>query len=540
MIHDVFATSPMVIVTLTGLLALMAGVFSPRGTSSGWLGAIVGAGFALALAATYWLSDQLPLALSTDAISGSLTLDAFGLTLGAVILVGAILTTWTAPEYLAEQDADHHEYYALIAFSTLGMMAMVTAADFLTLFVALEVMSIALYVLAGFKRQSPFAAEAALKYFILGSFASALLLLGVAFLYGVTGEISFSGVAKAFHFQDGLAQDGLAILAMVILFVSLAFKVAAVPFHMWTPDVYEGSMSSVTGFMAVGVKTAAFGAMARVGLTCFGDSAFVGEGAASGAIGWQGIVAILAAASIIGGNLMALAQTNLKRLLAYSAIAHTGYLLVGILATTGGSSGDSPNLALGGGLVFYLLAYTLANAAAFGVAAAVSGGKREDLQESAYQGLAKKDPALGFVLAVSMFSLLGIPATAGFIGKLTIFTEVMSQPDQPWLWLIILAAIGSIVSAWYYLRVILVAFMKDEDPADPIRLVTSSSLRRSVLIATALTLLLGVLPGTALDVAQDAGESLAQTTAPGLSAVHPASPPVLAPVDLSQSQVTEP
>jgi len=516
--HDVAATSPMIIVTITGLLALMAGVFSPRGTATGWLSAIIGGGFVFALAATWWLSDQLPIALSTEALAGSLTLDSFGLTLGAVILIGSLLTTWTAPEFLTEQEADHHEYYALIAFSTLGMMAMVTAADFLTLFVALEVMSIAIYVLAGFKRQSPFATEAAMKYFVLGSFASALMLLGVAYLYGVTGEVSFAGVAKAFHFQDGLAQDALALLAMMILFASFAFKIGAVPFHMWTPDVYEGSMSSVTGFMAVGVKTAAFGAMARVGLTCFGDPAFLG----TDAIGWQGIVAALAAASIIGGNLMALAQTNLKRLLAYSAIAHTGYLLVGILATVGGptqSAADTPNLSLGGGLVFYLLAYTTANAAAFGVAAAVGGGGRDDLQERAYQGLARKDPTLAFVLVVAMLSLLGIPATAGFIGKLTIFTEVMSQPDQPWLWLVVLAVIGSVVSAWYYLRVILVAFMKDEDPSDPICLVSSPSLRRSVLIATGLTLLLGLFPSSALKTATDAGASLAQSTAPAVSIV---------------------
>ena len=521
MMGDLTATSPLTLVTLAGLAVLMMGAFTGRGRGSHGFAAVVGLGFVAALVSIWWLWPQLPIALTTPAMTQSLHLDAFGLALSVVILVGSLLTTYTAVHYLPAQDSDHHEYYALIAFSTLGMMAMVMAADMLTLFVALEVMSIAIYVLAGFKRKSAFSAEAAMKYFILGSFASAILLLGIAFLYGVTGEVSFAGIGKAFHFQHGIAEDPLATIALVLVLAAFAFKVAAVPFHMWTPDVYEGSMSSVTGFMAIGVKTAAFGAFARVLLTCFGDEAF-----RSDVVSWEVVVGFLAVASIVGGNVMALAQKNLKRLLAYSAIAHTGYILIALLATPRAPDGTLSVRALGGGLVFYLFAYALANAAAFGVAAAVSDEDREDLSEPSYAGLARRDPLLGFVLAVSMLSLLGIPATAGFMGKLTIFREVLDQPGQGHLWLVIIAALGSVVSAWYYLRVILVAYMLPEDPDDPIRLMTSRPMRWSVVIATVLTLWFGLLPSPALDVATQAGQSLAHTTTPGVAAADTPDEPL--------------
>ncbi|MDP6945209.1 MAG: NADH-quinone oxidoreductase subunit N, partial [Myxococcota bacterium] len=432
MVHDLVYASPLVIVTLFGLVALMVGVFADRERETGWLGHVIVMGFVGALAALWWLWGEAPIGFETSSMARSLIVDEFAIAVSAIILVGAILTTWTAIHYLPAQNADHHEYYALVAFSTMGMMGMVMAADLLTLFVALEVMSIGVYVLVGFKRQSTFATEGALKYFVLGSFASALLLLGIAFLYGVTGDITLTGIAASFDKVEGVAGDPLAVIGMLLVIVAFAFKIAAAPFHMWVPDVYEGALTSVTGLMAVAVKTAGFAAFLRIMLTCFGDEAF----RSTGGIGppWELIVAGLAVASMVIGNLMALGQTNLKRMLAYSAVAHTGYMLLALLATSA-VGGDTPALTtLGAGLTVYLLAYTLANAAAFGVAAALGNDNKEDISEPAYAGLAKRDPVLAMVLGVAMLSLLGIPTTAGFVGKLTVFVEVLEQGKPLYLW----------------------------------------------------------------------------------------------------------
>ncbi len=520
MVNDLAFASPLLIVTLVGLLALMVGVFSPRDRTTGWLAYVVSLGFATALASLWWLWQRAPVDFETPLMAQALVFDHFGLALCGVILVGAILTTLTAVHHLPAQDADHHEYYALVAFATLGMMALVTAGDLLTLFVALEVMSIAIYVLAGFKRQSPYAIEAALKYFVLGSFASALLLLGIAYIYGVTGEIGLEQIGKAFHLEEGVAGDPLAGVGMLLLLAAFAFKIAAAPFHMWTPDVYEGAVSPATGLMAVGVKTAAFGALARVVLTCFGDDVF-----RTSPLSWELLIAALAVASMFAGNLMALAQKNLKRLLAYSAIAHTGYILLALLVQPEPASGGVAIMALGGGLVFYLLAYTLANAAAFGVAAALGSDDREGVDEAAYAGLAQRDPALALVLAVSMLSLLGIPATAGFMGKLTIFSEVLERGDTFTLWLVVIAVINAVISAWYYLRVILVAYMLEPD-ASPPAIIQSRPLRWAIGVATALTLVVGLMPGPTLDASIRAGHSLKDTTTPGLAGRDSAHPPI--------------
>lgn len=516
MVHDLVYASPLVIVTLFGLVALMIGVFADRERQTGWLGHVVVMGFVGALGALWWLWGEAPVAFETASMSRSLIVDEFAIAASAIILIGAILTTWSAIHYLPAQDADHHEYYALVAFCTMGMMGMVMAADLLTLFVALEVMSIGMYVLVGFKRQSSFATEGALKYFVLGSFASALLLLGIAFLYGVTGDITLTGIAAAFDKVEGVAGEPLAVIGMLLVMAAFAFKIAAAPFHMWVPDVYEGALTSVTGLMAVAVKTAGFAAFLRIMLTCFADESFRGVGGIAPA--WELIIAALAVASMVIGNLMALSQTNLKRMLAYSAVAHTGYMLLAFLATST-VAGDTPAFStLGAGLMVYLLAYTLANAAAFAVAAALGDQAREDISEPAYAGLAKRDPVLAMVLAVAMLSLLGIPATAGFVGKLTVFVEVLEQGQTLFLWLVLIAVVNSVISAWYYLRVILVAYMTDE--VEGVTLVSSRPLRFAAVLATVLTLGIGLLPGDVVDASRKAGHSLARTTNPGQLGSH--------------------
>ncbi len=510
MLPDLALLSPLLIVTLMGLLVLMAGVFSPAGTFKGWLGYLTVLGFAAALGATWWIWTQLPVELHGQ-LAGALAIDGFGLALSAVILVGAALTTLTAVHYLPAQKSDHAEYYALVSFAVAGMLGLVQARGFLTLFVSLEVMSIAVYVLAGFKRQSAFSIEAALKYFIMGSFASALLLLGFAYLYGVTGSLDLVDIGRALRDTAGLADNPMTTFAMVLVLAAFAFKVAAAPFHMWVPDVYEGSPSSVSGFMAVAVKTAGFGAFARVLLTAFGDDSM--RTGAHG--GWEAMIAGLAVLSMVGGNLMALRQRSLKRMLAYSAIVHTGYILIALITRPSAGGADIPANVLGSGLIFYLVAYTFANAGAFAVAAAVAGDGIEDINDQAYAGLAKRRPWLALVLTVSILSLLGIPATAGFMGKLTIFTEALSDApaagqagEAPHLlWLIIVAVINSAISAWYYLRVLVIAYFHDE--ARPAAIIRSNALAWAAGLAAIGTLTFGLVPSKGLSASLMAGHSLA-------------------------------
>ena len=509
MLSDLTIISPIIVCVIAGLVVLMAGVFSDRDQWSGWLGYVSVAGLVAALGAVWWLWEQGPVELTSAEFANALIVDPFALGVSAIILVGAILTTLSAVSYLPEQRADHPEYYALVLFSVSGMLGMVMARDLLTLFVCLEVMSMAIYILAGFKRQSAFSTESAMKYFILGSFGSAILLLGIAYVWGMTGHVDMVQIAAFFDSNPAIAADPLTQLGMVLILAAFAFKVAAAPFHMWTPDVYEGAPSSVSGFMAIAVKTAAFGALARLLITAFGHEAF-----REGPFGWDFLIACLAVVSIVMGNLLALAQKNLKRILAYSAIAHTGYMLVALVAvpTTGGYAvASTGELLMGGGLVFYLGAYTLANAGAFAVAAAVSGDNREDLDEIAYAGLAKRSPIWGTTLTISVISLLGIPTTAGFIGKLAVFGEALAPQavdggGPQWLWLVIIAVAGSVVSAWYYLRILVVAWMHEE--VRPIKLIDSRSLATAGVVAALLTVLWGVLPSKTLEASNKAGVSL--------------------------------
>ena len=510
--HDIFLVSPILIVVAIGLIGLLAGVFAPEGTSRGWIGYITTFGFALALVAALVLYGSAPeeLAFQSGSFQYALVLDHFGLGLSIVILVGAALMSLSTVHYLPEQKSDHGEFYGLIAFAASGMMALVMANDLLTFFVALELMSLAVYVLAGFKRQSKFSTESATKYFVLGSFASGLLLLGIAFAYGATGQLSLTGIGDAIRSGALDKVPELVRFSMVLIVAAFFFKVAAAPFHMWTPDVYEGAPTTAAGFMAIAVKTAAFGAFARLLMTACGAPEL-----RTGGLSWELLVTIGAVASMFIGNLMALAQKNLKRMLAYSAIAHTGYLMVALLVVPRDAAG--PLNALGAGLLFYLLAYTLANAAAFGVAAAVSGSDTEDVAEGTYAGLAKRSPGHALVLAIAMLSLLGIPLTAGFMGKLTIFEEVLTARDNDYLWLVIVAVVNSVISAWYYLRVILVAYMQDEPEDRPIQLIPSRPLAIAVGLAATLTILVGVLPTRALVFSKTAGQSLAGRPAPTLS-----------------------
>jgi len=444
------------------------------------------AGLVAALAAVGWLwgrgavPDGLPLMLA---------LDGFRWATATVFLLGAIAATVLAIGYLARERILVPEFYPLLLFATIGMLLMGGAADLIMVFLGLELMSLAAYVLAGIRRRSPSSAEAALKYFLLGAFASGFLLYGIALVYGATGTTNLYAIA--FQVADGtVATQPMLGIGIALLLVGFGFKVSAVPFHMWAPDVYDGAPTPVTAFMAAAVKAAGFAALVRVALVAFPDASAV----------WQTSVWWLAALTMGVGNLVALAQRRLKRMLAYSSIAHAGYLLVAVAAATPDG---------GGAFVFYALAYTAMTMGAFAVLAAVGRDGESDVLVDDLDGLAARRPWVAFAMTVFMLSLLGFPGTAGFIGKWLILTSAIDAGQAS---LAVVLVLASVVSAGYYLPVVMAMYMKpatDEAVAD--RTLLFGGARAVVATAVVVLLLLGVWPNRALDVARSSGRDLAPT-----------------------------
>ena len=392
--------------------------------------------------ATYMAADTASsgITLAFDPGHPMFQLDPFSALVTAVIGFAALLSCALSITYLGELRINHGEFYALILFATSGMMLLVSAIDMLPVFLGLELMSIPIYVLAGFDRRRLRSNESAIKYFLIGSFASAILLYGVALLYGVSGSTSFAGIRAAFDPHSPLALAGLAFVV-----VGFAFKISSVPFHQWTPDVYEGAPSAVTAFMSVTVKLAAFAAFVRV-LTL----SFEPLGAVLGNVLW-----VLAAATIVVGNLMAVIQDNIKRLLAYSSIAHAGYLLIGFVPGT--AEGYSA-------VVFYLIAYVFMNLGAFGVVVALANRGQDCERMSSLAGLAQRRPELAALMTLFMISLAGIPGTAGFTGKFLIFSAAVDAGQVP---LAILGVMMSVVSVYYYLRVPVLMYMREPGEESP-------------------------------------------------------------------------
>jgi NADH-quinone oxidoreductase subunit N len=458
--------------------------------ATGWLTL---AALASTAAAVWWLWWNTARA---QGLPGMVAVDDFRWVTDWLFLGAAGLTVLVSFSYLEREALLAPEYYLLLVFATLGMMLMAGGADLMVIFLGLELMSVAVYVLAGFDRKSPRAAEAALKYFLLGAFASGFLLYGIALIYGATGttNIALLGV------QVSLMQtpNVMLLAGLALLLIGFAFKVAAVPFHMWVPDVYDGAPTPVTAFMATGVKAAAFAALFRV-LT---------EGFAAAAA-WRDIVWWLAVVTMAGGNLLALAQRSLKRMLAYSSVAHAGYLLVAVASGT--AAGRSAFLV-------YLVAYTLMSLGAFALLAAKGRRGESDVLIDDLAGLAAQRPWLAFALATCMLSLLGFPGTAGFIGKWYILVAATGAGDNLLAALLVLA---SVVSAGYYLPVIMAMYMKPE-PSDGAH--AGARLGRlgdaAVALVVAGLLVFGVWPNRLLDLAQAAGDSLrpaatAQPPSPG-------------------------
>jgi NADH-quinone oxidoreductase subunit N len=477
---DLRPIAPAAIVAVTGLVVLLAQAFAPKGKAAP-SAALSLAGLAAALA-SLWILATGP---GRGAVmAGAVAADDFALFLQALLVAVAAVAVLLSPSYLRSQGIERGEFYALLLFSTVGMLGLVSALELVSVFVALEITSIALYGMAGMHRGRVESQEAALKYFVTGAFASAFFLYGVALLYGVSGSTSIDKIALALAALPA-DEAPLALLGAGLLLVGFGFKVASVPFHMWAPDVYEGAPTTATAFMSAGVKAAAFGSLLRV----------FGSGLPALAPLWQPLVAVLAIVTMVVGNLAALAQTSLKRMLAYSSVAHAGYLLAAMVAV--------PSLA-GEAMLFYLAAYAAVNLGAFGAIAALARDGREPVTGRDLAGLSERRPGLAAALTVFLVSLTGIPVTAGFVGKFYLFAAAVAAG---WWVLALVGVVMSVVSAYYYLRVVVAMYMSEPAAEDRWADLAPAS-TFALAVAAALTLLLGVWPAPVLSLARLAARSL--------------------------------
>lgn len=415
-----------------------------------------------------------PLAGEVEGFSHMIVGDHLALAAQALLALAGFLSVLAAWNYLRVVGEDHGEYYALLLTSVFGGMIMVGAVDLIMIFLGLEILSISIYALAGFLRRRLDSGESALKYFFLGAFSTGFLLYGMSLIFGAVGSLHFAAIAE----KLALGEGGLLLKAgLALLLVGFGFKIAAFPFHVWTPDVYQGAPSPTTGFMAAAVKIAAFVTLLRVLVGAFDP--------------WQGkwivVVYYLALATMIFGNIAALVQTRLKRLLAYSSIAHAGYLLVGVAALV-----REPALGIKG-VLFYLLAYTLMTVGAFAVVSHLSRESADADNLDGYRGLARRHPWLAAALAIFLVSMAGLPPLVGFVGKFVVFYAAVKAKL---IHLVVVAVLTSAISVYYYIRVLYVMYMAEPAPdVEPITAPTRDLPGRAVLILTALAvLILGVLP----------------------------------------------
>ncbi len=412
------------------------------------------------------------------AFSDMVVLDNFALFVNVVICYAAALILLLSMDYLRRSGAESGEYYALVLFATAGMMLLAAAGDLVVLFLALELMSLSLYVLAGLFTQALASSEASMKYFILGAFASSFLLYGIALMYGATGTTNLDRIAAA---AAGRSHAPLFMIGMGLLLVGLGFKTSSVPFHMWVPDVYQGAPTSVTALIATGSKAAAFAALIRVLTVAF-------RGAQPD---WTALLWIVAALTMTVGNVAAIAQSNLKRMLAYSSIAHAGYMLVGLVA--GGMSGA-------GAVLFYLLTYTFTTAGAFGVITLCERARDEAVEVGDYAGLAERHPVLAAALGLFLLSLIGVPPLAGFVGKFYVFAAAVRAG---YLWLTVAAVLNSALAAYYYLRVVVYMYMRAPE-STPVAYTPSLAGALALVVALVGIVALGVVPAPFVDLAQAA------------------------------------
>jgi NADH-quinone oxidoreductase subunit N len=500
------------VLTLFACAALVVDVMLPRNRKKvvAWI-SLAGVGFAFI---SLWIlySGIVNKGAPRTAFYDMIVLDGYAVVFKSMFLVGAALSILLSMKYLDIEGEQRGEYYSLILFSVIGMMFMASGVDLLTLFISLELMAVSVYILVGYFRRDQRSNEASMKYFLLGAFSSGVLLYGISMVYGLTGTTNLAGIAAALpkvmavEVIKGAGGDivvdqrYLLLMSMILMAAGMFFKVAAVPFHMWAPDAYEGAPTSITAFMSVGVKAASFAMFGRLFLYGLPDMRATIAGDAShniaGLPGWAVLLGVVSAITIVWGNLGALTQPNTKRLLAYSSISHAGYTLLGLIA--GNQTGYT-------GFVIYLFIYTIMNLGVFGCIIAlrrqgIVGDRMED-----FNGLMKKAPWLTVMMTIFLLSLGGIPPTAGFIGKFYLFAGLI-ETGNPWLVrLAILAVVMSVVSLYYYIRFIRAMYIESETEPQPVTL--SSSLRVALVAAAVLVLYIGVFPQRLISFTQKAGMS---------------------------------
>jgi NADH-quinone oxidoreductase subunit N len=491
---DYAGLSPVIALTAGVCVVLLTAVFKPlRRTAPGLT--LLALGATAGLLIWQWGDPK-------DLVSGALRLDALAISISLIAVLTASVTVLLSIREPAAEQAGHGEYHALLLGSVLGMTLLAQAQNLVTFFVAIETLSIPLYILCATNMRRQKSLESGLKYLIVGSLGSATLLYGMAFVYGGTGSTDFSGIAAGIA-QKGVLGDPLILIGIALAAVGLAFKTSIAPFHQWTPDVYEGAPSPITSFMAVATKAAAFAVFVR-----FFDVALAPQ-----AGDWQPALAVLAAISIVVGNVGALGQSSLKRLMGYSGVAQAGYMLGGLVVAT--QAGVQA-------LVFYLAAYAFMNLAAFAVIIARERETPYGDDIRAVRGLGAERPLLAWPLTISMFALAGLPMTAGFIGKLYLI-EALVEGDYTWLGVFI--AVGTMISLAYYLRVVAAMWMRPEaegaptdlpamagaspeaDPIDP-QAGTRPYLVGPALLAAAATIFFGIVPQPLVEFAKHAGASL--------------------------------
>jgi NADH-quinone oxidoreductase subunit N len=476
-LQDLYRLAPELVLCAFGMLIMLVEPFvaTERKRTLGWIGF---AGTLVALASLRWAAQN-----QGPAYSDLIHMDAFSLFVHVIVIGVAAVGILGSFEYLDRENLQRGEFYALILFATAGMGILAGANELLTAFIGLEMSSISTYILAGFRRNSPKSNEASMKYFLLGSFATAFFLYGVALVYGATRTTRLDAVSKAISGPNG--HGTLLILGMGLILVGLGFKVVAAPFQIYTPDVYEGAPTPVTAILACGPKAAAFAIMLRIFYTAFGSSSHI----------WFWALWISAVLTMCIGNFAAIVQSNVKRMLAYSSIAHAGYILVAFVAAT----------EIGAAAVlFYLAAYAAMTLGAFLVVAHVGGAGERRLEIADYAGLGTEQPWIAACFALFLFSLLGLPATAGFLGK---FYAFQSALDQRLVWLVVIAAINSVVGSYYYLKVVVAMYFwepQKEWTAVPVQ----SPLFIALALAAIGTIYLGVWPNWVMQWATTSSQSL--------------------------------
>jgi NADH-quinone oxidoreductase subunit N len=469
------AIMPEIILSIVAMVLLMISVFV-KSEQKGYLAilSLIGVVITLAVTVSGWGNPQ-------DGFNGSVLQDNFAIFFKVIFLITTAMVLLITDQYLEKMQCNYGEIYPLTLFATVGMMLMASATDMMTVFLGLELMSISLYVLAGFNRDNIKSNEAGLKYFLLGSFSTGFLLYGMALIYGATGTTRIAKIA-AYISQNGILMNNVWLLVgMMLIATGFAFKVAAAPFHMWTPDVYEGAPTPMTAFMSVGPKAAGFAAFIRVFIIAF--PAFKQD--------WVSLLWTLAVLTMTVGNITALYQKNIKRMLAYSSIAHAGYILVGFVAVN--QIGIT-------GILFYLLSYAFMNVGAFAILILVGkkGEERNNLED--FTGFGFKRPLLAMVMSIFLFSLAGIPPAAGFIGKFYLFSGAI---QGGYIWLAIIGVLNSAASVYYYLRVMVYMYMKKPtEDFDWFTVTPTTAL--CLLIGVAGVLIPGVSPGYILQLAQKA------------------------------------